>query len=444
VIARKKGTAAAICACVSLLAFNAPVASAQAQSGAVFQRTGALSGGGTYILRRDASAPTASVELWYRAPGAGYDNATPGVSRLAITALAASAPPHGRSLAELVTRLGGSLSINVYPDIAMVGASVPVAQAPGVLRALTHAYFEPAITTDGLKAALRDCAIGAAEAQFEPEHVLQDALFARIFTAGPAHFPPTPGSARDFTKIPESAVKAFAARAFRRQNAFLTVSGGVDAGILGSLEAAAGAKSAADAPIDSTLTNAPINAVQGAQIAGLGFAWVGPPIADAKAATAMDFIADYLFDADHGTLAQAVRTKQADAFVNGQFITLHKPGVLLVTVAGGDANAARSQILAAAASMTKPLDEKTFAAARNAFEYHIMSQTQTPAARADNFGWYAAEGNPGYAPGDESGEYVKAVESLDPGYVAEVARKYLQNPAIVQLLAGEHGTGTAI
>lgn len=411
----------------------------------MFQRTGSLSGGGTYILRRDASAPTASVELWYRAPGAGYDNATPGVSRLAITALAASAPPHGRSLAELVTRLGGTLSINVYPDIAMVGASVPVAQAPTVLRALTHAYFEPAITTDGLKTAMRDCAIGAAESQFEPEHVLQDALFARIFTAGPAHFPPTPASARDFTKISEPVVKAFAARAFRRQNAFLTVSGGIEAGILSNMQAAgSGTPAAADAPLDSTLTTAPVNAVQGAQIAGLGFAWVGPPIADAKAATAMDFIADYLFDGDHGTIAQAVRTKQSDAFVNGQFITLHKPGVLLVTVAGGDANAARSQILAAAASMTKPLDEKTFDAARNAFEYHIMSQTQTPASRADNFGWYAAEGNAGYAPGDQSGEYVKAVESLDPGYVAEVARKYLQNPAIVQLLAGEHGTGTAI
>lgn len=443
-ITRRQATAAAICTCVSLFAFNAPAANAQAQNTAVFQQSGALSGGGTYILRRDATAPTASVELWYRAPGAGYDNATPGISRLAITALAASAPLHGRSFAETVTRLGGTLSINVYPDIAMIGASVPVAEAPSVLRALTRAYFEPDVTSDGLKAALRDCAIGAAESQFEPERVLQDALFARVFTGGPAHFPPVPASARDFTKIPESAIKTFAARAFRRRNAFLTIAGGVQSGILTSVQPGSGAQDAADAPIDSTLSSGQIDAVQAAKIAGLGFAWIGPPIADAKAATAMDFIADYLFDSEHGTIAHAIRAKQNDAFVNGQFITLHKPGVLLVTVAGGEANSARSQILAAAASMTKPLDQKTFDAARNAFEYHILSQTQTPAARADNFGWYAAEGNAGYAPGDKSQQYAKAVESLDPGYVAEVARKYLQNPAIVQLLAGERGTGTAI
>lgn len=408
------------------------------------QETGALRGGGEYILRRDASAPTAAVELWYRAPGAGYDNATPGISRLAITALAASAPPHGTSLAEAVTRLGGTLSINVYPDIAMVGASVPVSQAPAVLRALTQTYFDQSITTDGLKAALRDCAIGAAESQFDPERVAQNALFERIFSAGPAHFPAMPESARDFAKIPVSGIKAFAARAFRRQNAFLTIAGGVGSSILDGVQGTGAAAPGADAPLDSTLSNATVDAVEPSQIAGMGFAWAGPPIADAKAATAMDFIADYLFDADHGTIAEAIRSKHSDAFVNGQFITLHNPGVLLVTVSGGQAARVREQVLQAAAAMTKPLDAAAFQAARNAFEYHIMSQTQTPASRADNFGWYAAEGNPGYAPGDESGQYVKAVESLDPGYVAEVARKYLQHPAIIQLLAGEHGTGTAI
>ena len=71
--------------------------------------------------------------------------------------------------------------------------------------------------------------------------------------------------------------------------------------------------------------------------------------------------------------------------------------------------------------MSKPLDPQAFEAARAAFVYHILSQIQTPSSRADNFGWYAVEGSPTYAPGSESGEYLKAAQSLDPAYVADMA-----------------------
>jgi len=137
-----------------------------------------------------------------------------------------------------------------------------------------------------------------------------------------------------------------------------------------------------------------------------------------------------------------VRKKQSDAFVNGQFITLHNPGILLVTVSGGSSAALRSGVLDGVTGMQLPLDRKTFDAARTAFEYHILSQTQTPSSRADNFGWYAAEGNAAYAPGDESLQYLQAAQSLDPGYVAEIVRKYLQHPAIVQLLTAPRGATT--
>jgi hypothetical protein len=52
------------------------------------------------------------------------------------------------------------------------------------------------------------------------------------------------------------------------------------------------------------------------------------------------------------------------------------------------------------------------------------------------------EGNPSYAPGDGSAEYFKAAQSLDAGYIAEIARKYLQRPAIVQLLTSPRGGTT--
>ncbi len=295
-----------------------------------------------------------------------------------------------------------------------------------------------------MKAALRDSAIAAAESRFDSERILQDTLFTHLFTTGPAHFPPIPASAQDFTKIAAGDVKTFAARAFREPNAIMTVAGSVDQTWLSNVHTAtASADGKQDAPIDSTLSSSAIDVTQSAQVGGVGFAWPGPPIADAKAATAMDFIADYLFDADRGTVAALVRKAQSDAFVNGQFITLHNPGVLLVTLSGSGASKFRPNVLDAVSALQKPLDAKTFDAARSAFLYHILSQTQTPASRADNFGWYAVEGNAAYAPGDASSQYVQAVQSLDPAYVAGVVRKYLQHPAVVQLLTSPHGTGTA-
>ncbi len=62
-----------------------------------------------------------------------------------------------------------------------------------------------------------------------------------------------------------------------------------------------------------------------------------------------------------------------------------------------------------------------------------MSAVQTPQNEADNSGWYAAEGDVHYAPGDSSGTYVRNVRSLNPEFVAETVRRYLQHPAVVEL-----------
>ena len=436
---------AAICLCVSLFAFLGA-----APRDAVTQ-SGLLPGGGTYIVRPDATSPTAAIELWFRAPGAGYDLRYPGISRLALTTLAASrASSHGTSLAELVKALGGTLTLNVYPDIAMVGVSVPSWEIANAARALTSAYFTPSVSDDGLKAALRDCAIAGTEARFDADRLLQDALFAHVFPSGPAHYAPTPTTAADFSKIPTGDIKTFANRAFRAQNAVLSIAGGVDDKALSqilavpALRQGQGVREAVqgDAPIDSTVSAGASDVTQDAAVSGLGFAWTGPPISDEKSATAMDFIADYLFDPDHGTLAVATR-KNKSVLINGQFITLHNPGVLLLTISGTGASAVRQQVLDAVNAMRQPLDQKTFESARAAFEYHIFSQIQTPLSRADNFGWYAAEGNLTYAPGNTSGSYVQAARSLDPGFVAEIVRRFLQRPSIVELTGGKtQGTAT--
>lgn len=429
-----------MCLSMSLFAFSALPAIAQAPP--QMQTSGTLPGGGMYVVHRDPLAQTVAMELWYRAPAAGADAATPGISRLAITALAASSAPHSTSLAELVNRLGGTLSINVYPDIAMIGVSVPSWDAGRVLSALTTAYFSPAVSSDGYKAAVRDCAVAAAEARFDAERILQDALFANLFSSGPAHYAPVPSSAADFTKISQEAVQAFAQRAFRQNNAVLSLAGNVDAQLLASVKnGTAGAPM--DTPLDSTLASTPASNAKSAYVTGVGYAWAGPPIADAKAATAMDFIADYLFDNDHGTVARAIQKANDQAYVNGQFITLHNPGVLLLTISGASSDAIRKQVSDAVTAMAQPMDRTAFSAARMAFEYHLFSQMQTPMSRADNFGWYTVEGNPAYAPGGASGDYVKAIESLDPGYVAQIVRTYLQHPAVVQLISSDRkGTST--
>jgi predicted Zn-dependent peptidase len=403
---------------------------------------GSLPGGGQYVMRRDELANTSAMELWFRAPAGGADATNPGISRLAVTAVAASKPAHGTSLTELVSGLGGTLTINVYPDIAMVGVSVPSWDASRVLRALTSAYFAPSITGEGYKQALRDCAVAAAETRFDAERILQDALFAQLFASGPAHYPPIPGTTADFTKISQDTLKAYAQRAFRQNNAVLSLAGAVNPQLFSDVRAS-NAGAPMDRPFDSTLASTPGSATKSAYVSGVGFAWAGPPIADPKAATALDFIADYLFDSDHGTLAKTIAKANPDAFVNGQFITLHDPGVLLLTISGVNSNAIRQKVDDAVTAMQQPMDGKTFATARTAFEYHLLSQTQTPLSRADNFGWYAIEGNAAYAPGGASGDYLKAVQSLDPGYVAQAVRKYLQHPAVVQLLSNQQkGTTT--
>jgi hypothetical protein len=196
-------------------------------------------------------------------------------------------------------------------------------------------------------------------------------------------------------------------------------------------------------PLDSKVAATPGSTTKSAYVSGVGFAWAGPPISDSKSATALDFVADYLFDTDHGTLARAIQKANPDVFVNGQFITLHNPGVLLLTVSGANSAAIRRQVLDAVAAMEKPMDAKAFEAARTAFEYHLLSQTQTPLSRADNFGWYAVEGNAAYAPGAASGDYFKAVESLDPNFIAQTVHAYLEHPAMVQLLSTDQkGTTT--
>jgi predicted Zn-dependent peptidase len=168
---------------------------------------------------------------------------------------------------------------------------------------------------------------------------------------------------------------------------------------------------------------------------GVGLAWIGPPIADQKAATALDFVADYLFREQTGVVSKVLDRSQSDALVIGQFITLHDPGVMVVTIGGSHEKQTEKNVMDALEALQQPMDAQAFNAAREAFLYHVAADTQTPQERADNLGWYTVEGNLEYAPGIAHGNYEQAARALDPQYVAEVVRHYLRKPVVVDLIA---------
>lgn len=401
---------------------------------APLQQTGALPRGGSYVIYPDQTVASAAVGLWFRAPGAGYDDATPGIANLAATAAAVAPLASGKSLYGLVHSLGGDLNVEVYPDIVGVAAIVPASAVRRVVAAITAAYFAPSVDDTAVKAARANAAVLGVQQRYEADTTLHDLLFKQIFAAGPAHYPPLPLTIPELTNISTPQIDTYAKRAFRSENAVLILTGNVDASSLDAVTDGGG-PGRADLPIDSTVAAQPVSTNASGLVGGIGMGWIGPPIADEKAATAMDFVADYLFRDETGTVTRALDRGGSDAAVVGQFITLHDPGVMVVTIAGDREGAVRDRVLAAVEAMREPLDPKTFNAAREAFLYHVASDTQTPEERADNLGWYGAEGNLSYAPGIRDGSYVTAVRALDPQYVAGVVRKYLQEPVVVNMVA---------
>jgi predicted Zn-dependent peptidase len=394
--------------------------------------TGSLPHGGSYTILPDPTLASAAVDIWFRAPSAGYDNATPGIARIAATAAAAATLESGKSLVSLVRGLGGHLAINVYPDLVDVSASIPASAARRVLAAMTAAYFAPVFDTNALKVARTDVAVLSAQQRFSSDDLVHDALFAQIFPSGPDHEAPIPDSIDALKNITLESASAFAKRAFRSANAILALAGNVDPSMIDAVTA--GTPGSPDAPLASTPANPPSDATIDGQVSGEGLAWTGPPITDERAATALDFIADYLFRDETGVVSKQI-DPTSDAYVEGQFITLHDPGVMLITIGGSKPAQTETLVRAAIEKLAQPLDPATFAAAREAFMYHLAADAQSPTEQADNLGWYAAEGNGSYAPSDSASTYWKAARSLDPNFVADVAKKYLAHPVVVHIVA---------
>lgn len=402
---------------------------------------GRLPEGGTVIVGRAQGAPVAAIELWYRAPSTGFGpKPIPGLAKLAAQAVAGSKPLVGQTLGQTVSAVGGRLSVTVYSDSVAISAVVPASSARTVVKAMTTAFFAPVTTEEGFRAAQRDVSQQAFVSTFDAETVVRDAVFGELFTGGPQHFPAL-GDAKDLSGIGFADVKSFATRAFRSPNATLVVSGAVPADVASAAVAGRPA-GAMEAPEDVT---PPVRATSVSPVTKTfvqpsgGYGWTGPAIADQREATAMDFIADYLFRIDDGLVTKAVTARSPQALLVGQFITLHDPGVMFVAFSGKDPATLRGLVDDGLATVRKPLSAATFASAVESFKYHLLSDLQTPTQQADNYGWYSVEGSAAYAPGanGENGAYFKAADSLTPDFVAATAEKYLGKPPVVVTLMPE-------
>jgi predicted Zn-dependent peptidase len=391
--------------------------------------TGTLAGGGSYLIRPAAGANVAAIALWYRAPAGGFDaDAVPGIGRVAAEAVAASQPVTGTSLAQYVRQTGGRLSVTAYPESVAVSLLVPADRAGSALRALTRSFFAPVLTEAGLASARQSAAEDGALRRLNNDAAISDAVYAALFAAGPAKIPPF-GSRASFAQLTMENVRGYAERAFRPANAVLVMTGDVDPSVLASaLPGREGAAPGPETPAPETLATAvaPVQA-PGAE-AGFGLGWAGPPIAEEREATAFDFIADYLFYPDTGAVQQAVAATGTS--LTGTFVTYHDPGVFLLTSVGGDQTAVHAAVDAALQAIRRPMAPAAFAAARKMFIYHILSDAETASALADTYGWYAVEGNPNYAPGENgtAGRYLSDAAGLTPEFVAVTAAKYLDRP----------------
>ncbi len=406
--------------------------------------SGALPGGGQYVISPSAVAPVAAIALWYRAPASGFDApAVPGLARLAAATVAGSSPITGTPLGRYVSELGGRIAINSYPDSVAISALVPAENAASVVHAMTVSFFAPVVTADGLKLAQRDVGEEAFFRQFNSEQTIDDALVGALFSDGPAHFPSL-GPSADVAKIGLDTVKAYAERAFRPSNAVLVVTGAVDPSVVTTVVPGNPAALPRPEPpvVPHVVTDPQPVATTGVE-PGQGLGWVGPPITDEREATALDFVSDYLFRPDTGSVQRAVAATKAT--VSGKFVTYRDPGVLLVTISGGDVSAARALVDSALAAARKPLERSAFGAARDAFMYHMLSDIATPGGMADTLGWYTVEGNQAYAPGagGAASRYFADAASLTPAFVAATVDKYLGRPGAVVAVEAKKSENTS-
>jgi predicted Zn-dependent peptidase len=412
--------------------------------------SGQRNDGLTYRVIGGGASPTEAVEIWLRCPANGYDGHHPGIARLAALSIV-EAKSHGFSLRDLARDNGGAIAVQVFPAATEIGIVVPAYLAGAAQEALLNNVFHSQLDDAAFKNGKLRLAEELAIAATQPDDQLRELLFGVMFSGGP-YSASTYGSATDIASATIGETQSFVSQAYLPDNAIAASAGlgGSDAlGEIvtsGSPPRATGSASPPSGPSLplSTLrtafapTTLPSGVTHGVSAVALG--WPGPPIADERAATAMDFLSDYLMSDTTGTVTKALAAAQPTAQFDGQFITLENPGIMFAGVWGVDLDrqAAVDAIRAAAKRVVDAqLSDAVFAQAELAYRAHLLHDMSTPQSLADNLGWYFAQGAAAYTPAAlmfGNGDYMSSADSLTPAYVHDIARRYLTaDPAMVTL-----------
>jgi predicted Zn-dependent peptidase len=429
------------CACIS------PSLGAAGAAPAVAPNQTQLPDGLTLVTRKATASPTAALEIWIKCPASGYGVARPGIARLTALALVEDKSA-GLSLRDEAKKSGAQIAISVYQESTEVAILAPANLSNTLLDRLLGQALHPRLDQAAFEAARQRLAAQQVASVDMIDQVLRDSLFAHMFASGPLH-DSTYGDPKTLTGMGLSDITGFAARAYVPANEIVVAVGDVDGNdVARRVGAAAPAATAAQSMPESTVaafSDAPL-ALNRESIpeSGVAIGWVGPPIQDQRAATAMDFLSDYLTHPTQGVVTRAVDEASADTLFGGQFVTLRNPGIFYVTASGDklDPTIASGTIRDAMRNALRgPLSASDFERARAAFVTHLLRDMQTAQGMADNYGWYFAQGALSYSPSATdtalSGVYFEQVATLTPDYVYSIARRYLlAKPAVVLLPHG--------
>ena len=394
-----------------------------------------LSDGLTMEVRHASGSGAVALEIWIRCPANGWTSSQPGIARL--TALAAVDAKSGNTtLRDTVHARGGEVGVSIFQTATEFVVLSPADQAPVLEDALMRAVFRPSIDAAALDQARTRLAAEQAISAQSAAAVLRDKVFATIFTNGPLHDAPL-GDAKLLQSASLTEIRDFAAHSYVPSASAAIALGNGDANVLSAHIAAASPSEAGS----STLPASAIGAAPAVPIAltnpnvdgpGVALGWAGPPISDRRAATAMDFLSDYLTDAKTGLFASAATSTNARASIDGQYVTLEQSGLFFVSATGTGVDPAtmeKSLRDALGQVLDRPISHGSFAASLSAYETRLLRQMDSPQGLADNYGWYFAMNAPSYAPSATdvslSGEYFAAAASLTPDYVRYVAHRYL-------------------
>jgi predicted Zn-dependent peptidase len=398
----------------------------------------------TVVARKAGAAPIAALEVWIRCPSGDYDSSKPGIARLSALALLDQKSSTTLSLRDAAHIAGAQIGISVYAESTELAILTPSYAAPALLDKLAATISHPYIDQAAFDTARTRLAAGQVAAGEVVDQELRDALFTQMFAGGPLR-DSTYGNPKSLRDMTLQDVTSFVGRAYVPANEIVVVVGDIDqqeaASRFAALSLAGSAQAMPESPLAPSAA-APF-AIRNDQAMqnGVGLAWIGPPISDERAATAMDFLSDYLTSPQSGALVKAIAGVDTDADVTGQFITLRNPGVFFITAAGTKFDPATMPAFIRAtvqSAVGHQFSRGDFDRARNAYVTHLLRDMQNDQGLADNYGWYFAQGALAYSPSATdvtlSGDYFSIVNSLSPDYVYQVAKKYLAaTPSIVVL-----------